>query len=184
MARATDKILVIDVEATCWEGAPPAGEESEIIEIGATLLDVSTLALSEKRSILIRPVRSSVSPFCKGLTTLTQAQVDGGCTFAEGCQILRRDFRSRERPWASFGDFDRKMFERNCVVLGLPYPFGTRHVNVKTLFALVHSLPSEIGMRQALDFLGLPLEGTHHRGDDDSWNIGRILRVLLERARL
>ena len=31
----------------------------------------------------------------------------------------------------------------------------------------------EVGM--ALDKLGLPLEGTHHRGVDDAWNIAKIL---------
>jgi len=29
-----DQVLVIDIEATCWEGPPPEGLESEIIEIG------------------------------------------------------------------------------------------------------------------------------------------------------
>jgi inhibitor of KinA sporulation pathway (predicted exonuclease) len=34
-------------------------------------------------------------------------------------------------------------------------------------------------MAQALEMLGLPLEGTHHRGDDDAWNIAGILANLL-----
>ena len=34
MARKLDRILVVDVEATCWEGDPPPGQISEIIEIG------------------------------------------------------------------------------------------------------------------------------------------------------
>lgn len=29
MARKLDQILVIDVEATCWEGNPPPGQTSE-----------------------------------------------------------------------------------------------------------------------------------------------------------
>lgn len=32
--KTTDKIIVIDLEATCWEEQPPAGQVSEIIEIG------------------------------------------------------------------------------------------------------------------------------------------------------
>ena len=43
MARKLDQILVIDVEATCWEGNPPPGQTSEIIEIGLCVLDVPTL---------------------------------------------------------------------------------------------------------------------------------------------
>ncbi|MFP4578906.1 MAG: DNA polymerase III, partial [Coleofasciculus sp.] len=29
MSRKIDQILVIDVEATCWQGKPPPGQESE-----------------------------------------------------------------------------------------------------------------------------------------------------------
>ena len=39
--RKLDRIVVVDVEATCWEGAPPADEVSEIIEVGVCLLDVA-----------------------------------------------------------------------------------------------------------------------------------------------
>ncbi len=38
-------------------------------------------------------------------------------------------------------------------------------------------------MDAALARLGLPLEGTHHRGGDDIWNIAAILGQLLLRAR-
>jgi inhibitor of KinA sporulation pathway (predicted exonuclease) len=30
---------------------------------------------------------------------------------------------------------------------------------------------------------GLPLEGTHHRGDDDAWNIAALLADLLARLK-
>ena len=43
MARKLDRILVVDIEATCWEGNPPPGQTSEIIEIGLCVLDVPTL---------------------------------------------------------------------------------------------------------------------------------------------
>ena len=49
MARKLDRILVVDVEATCWEGNPPPGQTSEIIEIGLCVLDVPTLTCVEQR---------------------------------------------------------------------------------------------------------------------------------------
>jgi inhibitor of KinA sporulation pathway (predicted exonuclease) len=54
-----------------------------------------------------------------------------------------------------------------------------RYLNVKTLFALMHALPHEVGMDEALRTLHLPLEGTHHRAGDDVWNIALILATLL-----
>jgi inhibitor of KinA sporulation pathway (predicted exonuclease) len=71
MAHTLDQIVVVDVESTCWEGQPPPGEESEIVEIGVCLVDVATGVRSERRSILVRPERSHVSPFCTQLTKRT-----------------------------------------------------------------------------------------------------------------
>lgn len=71
MAKKLDQIIVVDLEATCWEGNPPPGEEQEIIEIGVCALDIASGKRSRKRSLLIRPERSTVSHFCTQLTTLT-----------------------------------------------------------------------------------------------------------------
>ncbi len=183
MAKQLDQIIVIDIESTCWQGTPPVGEESEIIEIGVCTLDVASGRRLEKESILVQPERSTVSEFCTQLTTLTQEQVEQGLTLAAACSILRKKYLSKERLWASYGDYDRRQFERQCQSLKISYPFGTTHLNVKSLFALIHALPQEVGMTQALELLHLPLEGTYHRGGDDAWNIASILSTLLAQAR-
>ena len=88
MSKKLDHVLVIDIEATCWDiGQQPKGEVSDVIEIGVCPVEVGTLTRLEKRSILIRPERSTVSPFCTQLTTLTQEQVDAGVTFADACKL-------------------------------------------------------------------------------------------------
>lgn len=184
MARRLDQIVVIDIESTCWEGAPPPGQESEIIEIGVCMVDVATGERLARDDILVRAETSRVSAFCTQLTTLTQEQVDSGITFDTACAILKRTYLTKERLWASYGDYDRRQFERQCMALGTGYPFGPGHLNVKSLFAVVHALPREVGMDGALDMLTLPLEGTHHRAGDDAWNIALILSELLLQARM
>lgn len=183
MSKRLDYILVIDIEATCWDGPPPPGQRSDVIEVGVCPVDSRSLRRLEKRSILVRPERSAVSPFCTNLTTLTPEQVDAGVTFREACRLLEAEYHSRDRVWASFGDYDRKMIERQCADTGVRYPFGPRHLNVKTLFALVRGLPHEVGLAQALDLAGLQLDGTHHRGHDDAWNIAGVLCAVLKTAR-
>jgi len=177
-AEAFGRFLnVVDVEATCWAGSPPAGESSEIIEIGVCVVDTHEWLRVERRRILVRPQRSRVSSFCTELTGLTQAAVDGGTTFAEACALVRDELRGRSRTWASWGDYDRRQFERQCAPGGAPYPFSSRHINVKERFAAA-VLGRRVGMSQALAHIGLPLEGRHHRGDDDAWNIGAIVIEL------
>lgn len=184
MSRKLDQILVVDVEATCWSGTPPEGQESEIIEIGLCTLDVATGERLEKRSVLVKPERSKVSEFCTELTGLTQKLVMGkGIAFDKACAILEREFVSKRRIWASYGDYDRTLFQRQCEARAVSYPFNEGHINVKSLFALAHCLPYEVGMARALEMLNLELEGAHHRGADDAWNVAQILsKILLRRT--
>lgn len=184
MAKRLDHILVIDIESTCWDGGfPPSGESNDIIEIGLTPLELSSGRRLAKRSILVRPERSGVSQFCTELTTLTQAQVETGIAFKDACRILEDEYHSRDRLWASFGDYDRRQFEKQCREQGIRYPFGPSHLNAKTLFAISNGLPSEVGLSQAMALLGLPLEGTHHRGHDDAWNIAAVLWETMRKLR-
>lgn len=179
MPKRNDLVLVVDVEATCWEGAAPPGQESEIIEIGLCTLDVGTCERRDRARWLVRPERSEVSPFCLQLTGLTEDDLRQGVSFADACAALRDGFLSHQRVWASFGEYDRMKFESQCGARGIAYPFGSRHLNVKALLALAYGLPQEVGMSRALEMMNLPLEGVHHRGEDDAWNIAGILARLL-----
>lgn len=174
------QILIVDVESTCWENnRVPPGEQSEIIEIGACLLDVATQAISEQRSILIKPARSKVGAFCTQLTSITSEMVAEGCSFAQACATLETIYRAKDRLWASWGNYDRKMFQTQCESFGVAYPFGDKHINLKDLHARVTGLHRQVGMAAALRAAGLEMEGTHHRGGDDAHNIARVVGELL-----
>lgn len=178
MERTGDLLNVVDVEATCWEGAPPPGAVSEIIEIGLTVVDLATGRRVGRHRVLVRPARSAVSAFCTELTGLTQAEVDTGLGFAEACRLLAAEHRAGERPWASWGDYDRHQFTRQCGATRTAYPFGRRHTNAKAVFTEAYGLRRRPGMAQALQVAGLPLEGRHHRGEDDAWNIAALVLAL------
>ncbi|MBN1681651.1 MAG: exonuclease domain-containing protein [Anaerolineae bacterium] len=183
MGGKLDQVLVIDVEATCWENGPPPDQDNEIIEIGICMLDVATGARLSKQSLLVQPTHSNVSEFCTELTTLTPEQVADGIAFEHACALLRRQYQSSDRVWASYGDYDRRQFERQCQQQHVPYPFGTSHINVKNLFALIYGLHREVGMMRALSLLNVEPYGVHHRGVDDAWNTAQILSHLLIRSR-
>lgn len=178
-----DVILVVDVESTCWEGEPPSGQKSEIIEVGLCPIDLKTLTRIEKRSILIKPVQSEISDFCTSLTTLSPDMFAEAGSLADAVKILKSEYRSNNRLWASWGDYDRRQFERVCKEQNVGYPFGPSHLNVKSLFAAAKGSGYEMGLDGACKLLDLEMEGTHHRGDDDAWNIAEILCRLLAAMR-
>jgi inhibitor of KinA sporulation pathway (predicted exonuclease) len=172
-------INVIDLEATCWEGgvAPP-GQISEIIEIGVATIAATTLQRMEKRGILVKPQRSEIGPFCTGLTTLTPIDVENAPPLADAVKILLDEFDFKNRPWISWGDYDRKQLTHECAEKHIAFQSGP-HLNAKLLYAMAFSNPKKRGMEAALRRLGMPLEGTHHRGADDAWNIAGVLCRLL-----
>jgi inhibitor of KinA sporulation pathway (predicted exonuclease) len=174
-------ILVIDIEATCWEHLPPnkfAESRNEIIEIGITPIDIATCSLGPSRSIICLPPTTEISDFCTKLTTLTPDFVEfHGIPFADAIKILKEEYKAHRNVFASWGDYDRRSFEKNCRWNNVEYPFSNLHLNVKALFAATYGHSG--GMSKCCAELGIKLEGTHHRGIDDSRNIAKILLQLL-----
>ena len=50
------RYVIVDLEATCWEGGSP--DRMEIIEIGSVLLESSRGPLSREFDAFVRPVES------------------------------------------------------------------------------------------------------------------------------
>jgi inhibitor of KinA sporulation pathway (predicted exonuclease) len=183
MAKKLDKALVIDVESTCWESMPPRGQYSEIIEVGLCVVDLQLLDRVERRCIMVKPMSSEVSEFCTNLTGITPDMVANAEPLSVAVNILLREYRSFDRLFVSWGDYDRKQFQRNCARYDLKYPFGPTHLNVKNMFAVSLGLRSEPGIDDACNRLGMTMEGAHHRGVDDAWNIANLFCMLLKRTR-
>lgn len=173
-----DKIIVIDIESTCWK-ENNSKDINEIIEIGICPVETKSGKVLEPESIIVKPTYSTVSEFCTGITTLTQEDVDNGVSFSDACSILINKYDTRRYVWGSYGNYDRNQFEIQCERENVEYPFSYSHINVKVLFALVNSLRGQVGMTDALKMANISLKGTHHRGGDDAYNIAQILSRIL-----
>ncbi|MCH2195336.1 3'-5' exonuclease [Kordia sp.] len=177
----TKNIIIVDLEATCWNGPIPAGQVNEIIEIGICILNTETGEITQNEGILIKPERSEISEFCTELTTITKELIDTeGISFQEACTKLRVEYNPKQYTWASYGQYDLNMLKRQCKLRNTEYPMGQQHINVKTMFTEVKVLRKKVGMKGALNILKIPLDGTHHRGIDDARNIAKILDWCLK----
>ena len=65
---------------------------------------------------------SEVSDFCTRLTGITPDMVADAAPLADALQSLRDQFRCDERLFASWGDYDRNQFMRNCRTLQSEIP--------------------------------------------------------------
>lgn len=176
------RYIIVDLEATCWEGVRDPGR-MEIIEIGAVELLAVDGEPEREFGRFVRPVAEpELSPFCRGLTTIRQRDVDAADPFP----LVFAEFAAWIGPGpfalCSWGGYDLGQFRTDCARHGLPLPGDfERHINLKREFARLSSI-KPCGMTQALAQAGLPLEGTHHRGIDDARNIARLARLVLPRV--
>ncbi len=181
------KLLIVDLEATCWPkalaGPQRAPGDMETIEIGALSIDPADPAAPREHQGFVRPVLSPVlSDFCRALTGIAQADVDAAEPFpAAFARFLDWIGDPVQVRFASWGDYDRKQFLRDCARHGMPYPFAGDHLNLK------HHCSAKLGLKpaglaQALKRAGLVFEGSHHRGLDDARNIWRVLLAVEPRA--
>ena len=177
-------IIVVDLEATCWEdNKEKQNAEMEIIEIGGVLLD-DNLDVIEKVSVFIKPIINPIlTDYCKNLTSITQEDVNAAQEFPQALQCFTRAIQKHLSPsdtldkhiLASWGLFDKTQLIKDCERHEIEYPFG-QHWNVKQGFTKKQGVKKRFGLKKALQRLSLEFEGNPHRGIDDAYNVARIIR--------
>ena len=176
-----DKVLVVDVEATCWSGQPPKGEYQEIIEIGVVPVDLMKMEIGQGESIYVRPGRSTLSPFCTELTGITHGILrENGVTYDDAIKRLTSEYDSRICTLVSWGDFDRNMFWKGTDLYGSDFPFHKTHFNIKYFFSMWQGGAKLYGLGKALKKMGIEFEGRPHCGKDDAYNTAKILIEMLK----
>lgn len=174
------KIIVVDIECTCWEDKEKQRNESEIIEIGIALLNQDGL-ITNNQSIFVRPQKIDISEYCTNLTGITEQQIrQYGIPFNDACNRIKEEYGPKSKIWASYGEYDKKMFRLECERKNVEYPFSDVHFNVKILFTLLSKLNKSMGTRASLEKLNLQFDGRQHSGKDDAYNIAKILRRILQ----
>ncbi|MFP3598379.1 exonuclease domain-containing protein [Chryseobacterium sp. SIMBA_029] len=179
--ETTNEILIVDLEATCWENDRiPVGQKVDIIEIGICELNLTTKIISKKQSIYVIPERSEINSFCTKLTGITPQLIEEqGIYFDEACEKIQDEYQSATLTWAGFGNFDKEQIFEQCDWLGIEIPFSYDYVNVMEEFRSHFKLQKMIGLKRALEYLKMDFEGNHHSGADDAYNTAKIVRTLL-----
>jgi inhibitor of KinA sporulation pathway (predicted exonuclease) len=172
--------VVIDLEATCCDDYSFPREETEIIEIGAVLVDAASLKPEAEFQTFVKPVRhSKITPFCTQLTTITQADVERAPRFPQANFALGNFLRGKDALFCSWGGYDKNQLRRDAQYHRVKLPLGERHLNLKEAFSKRLGESRQYGTGQALRRVGLSFSGTQHRAIDDARNIARLLPFVL-----
>lgn len=132
----------------------------------------------------VRPVRRPLlTHFCRDLTHISQANVDGAAhlnTVWEAFERWLAQHRPRLAGWASWGDYDRRQLEQEWRQHGLTSQLSeVPHVNLKQRFGEVRQLPRPVGLNAALQLAGMSFQGQQHRALEDARNTARLLPLVL-----
>ena len=174
--------LVIDLEATTDEGGWPV-TDMEVIEIGASLVTRDGREVEHFQRFVRPRRRPQLTPFCRELTHIRQADVDGAAPFAEVWRQFERwlaHHQGQLQAWVSWGDYDRKqllqewqLHQVHSLLAQLP------HINLKQRFAKARQLQRPAGLNGALQLAGLQFSGRQHRALEDARNTARLLPLSL-----
>jgi 3'-5' exoribonuclease 1 len=172
------RIVVIDVEATCWKKGV-FSRKKETIEIGAVrmLLDREESEWPEFQTF-VRPQRlPHLSTFCRELTGISQENVDAAPSFPDAMRLFLQWSPPLEQVvLASWSRYDLWQLDLDLEAHGLP-KLAVPFLDVKKLAARIVGTKSigETARQLAPDSVGMP----RHRAVPDARRTARILSRLL-----
>src|SRR5262245_17812653 len=172
------RILVVDVEATCWKKGV-FSRKKETIEIGAVklLLDRDATQWPEFQTF-VRPRRlPRLSSFCRELTGITQENVDSAPAFPEALQLFLKWSQPLEQVvLATWSRYDLWQLDLDLEAHGLPKR-TIPYFDVKKLAGRIVGPKSfaETARQLAPDCVDMP----SHRAMADAHRTARILNRLL-----
>lgn len=174
--------LILDLEATCWQGNV-MDREQEVIEIGAYRLDGYGEWVDQFQAF-VRPVlHPRLSPYCIDLTGIQQDQVSKAKPFSQVFADFEAWYFDVDTPhvMCTWGAGDKDLLIEESHRHDMDSAFLPHCINLKTQFATIHQLPKVIGLLKAVEFSDLEFEGQHHRALDDAYNTARLFKQYLDR---
>jgi inhibitor of KinA sporulation pathway (predicted exonuclease) len=172
--------IILDLEATCWQGNAMA-REPEIIELAAYRVNGYGEWIDHFQSFVKPVLHPRLSSYCTDLTGIQQEQVNKARPFNMVFPVFEDWFYKIDQPhiMCTWGAKDMEIISADCKRHDLDESFLPICINLKAQFAKAMRFPKEVGLLKALDYAEIEFEGQHHRALDDAYNTTRLfLRYL------
>ncbi|MCB0660594.1 MAG: exonuclease domain-containing protein [Saprospiraceae bacterium] len=167
--------IIFDLEASCWLGRPPKGQ-NEIIEIGAVKVDQFQQVVSVFNKFVKPTVNPILSEFCKKLTSISQEDVDRSKTFPLVIEDFMdwADIEHEDYLLISWGKYDKAQLMLDCTLHHIDTEWLDKHINLKSAYRHLRKLKDEPGLKKAVKMEGFEFSGIHHRAISDAENLAKI----------
>ena len=175
-------IMVVDFEATCGPGVSKT--DAEIIEVGAVLVSLPTTnpSVVELPTFhrYIRPtIVTTLTPFCKNLTGITQKQVEEGLLFKEMIEewkIFLSDHQCTPATvlFGSWTDFDIKQLRLELSRQNVDFEFP-HWIDLQKAYKITQQKSTIQSVSKALAEQELEFIGQAHSALHDAINTVRLV---------
>lgn len=175
--------IILDFEATCEDRTldPHRTFKNEIIEFAAIKLD-SELKEVDSFCEFVKPIiNTKLTPFCTKLTTIKDSDLEQANSFPEVVSNFKSWLGKEPYIILAWGLYDKGQYIKDLELHGVTNKYRSLFNLYESLKHLHHThilngKNRPVGMGKALKMANLSLDGTHHRGIDDTRNIAKILR--------
>lgn len=157
--------------------------EEKIIQIGVVFFRPKTFEVLEKKAWYIN-INTKLSTFIKELTGITQEEVDNGTTISIAVKELQEmcdKYQAFKQP-ITWGGGDLWALRKEAIKdKELEYHLGTNEFNAKVLYQFLaehQGIKRRIGLKGAMEKLGLEFEGRAHDAVVDAYNTAKIFSYM------
>lgn len=173
--------IIYDIEASCWEGRPPSMTQ-ETIEIGALKMNRFGEVLSTFQRFVKPTLHPQLSHFCRELTNIDQVDINRANTFPSVIDsfIDWIDIWDEEYLLCAWGNFDQKIFQRDCALHNLEDDWTDNYLNVRRQYFDLKRIHQPRGLKKSVKMEGFEWDGDHHRAFDDAQNLAKIFQKYID----
>lgn len=178
--------LVVDFEFTTYTRpiGRPRGYFSEIIEIGAVLLDGNNFNELSRYQSFVKPkffpkqAKDSLL-FCM----ITEKDMKQAVEFAEMAEKLGKMYAPGETYFVSWGGSDYKVLNTACQRYKINNPIQEEDcLDLAEAYKLLHGHDYTTGLKAAAEEQEVDTDGLWHTAFDDANNTGKLLKKLIEKG--
>lgn len=178
--------VVLDLEATCGAFKGHIGkDQTEIIEIGALLLDEKLNEVKRFRSFVCPAINRKLTGICKRITGIKQQDISNALRFKAIIHVMQQHFEVslKDVTLCTWSTADITHLKNDCRNQGVEYPFSeSNFIDLRGLAGKFFGLPKNEspGVSTALKRLGLTFVGREHSALDDAINSAAVFRKITE----
>lgn len=160
------------------------GQPSEIVEIGACKVDLSTRQVTGSFQIYIMPGSGYFSKSTRSFINMTKEDAAGAVPFKTGIRQFA-DWIGSDSYLCSWGKDDKLHIVNECVRKNVPLGWFRNYNDIQSQIGrLLTDQKSQMGLKNALALAGIEPVGKAHRGIDDARNTAELLIRFADRLQL